>query len=168
MIERVGAVIAFERVKVPHTNEAWFVRDASGRVWVRKRESEMGPEGLLAEVVGWHVGRALGVSVPDAAISEGPEGRAWLSRMVPNASHWAGQAALAFSGLDQLARIHLLDTLIANEARHMRNLLVEGAELRAIDQEEALVGHVADFVARDLRAPSPHNLARGLPKVPQA
>lgn len=65
-------------VPVPHTGMAVYSIDAQGRKWVRKREENIGCEELLAEAIGWLMGRRLDVPVPDAAFYRGPEGASWL------------------------------------------------------------------------------------------
>jgi hypothetical protein len=47
MIPRVGAILRLGRVPVPHTNEAVYALDTTGRRWVAKREADLGCEALI-------------------------------------------------------------------------------------------------------------------------
>lgn len=167
-ILRVHAIVRFGRVPVPHTNEATYALDAEGRRWIAKREADMGTEALLAEALSWRLARALGVNTPDAAFCDDPAERAWLSRLVPNATHWSAASAGRVENTDAAGAMHALDAIVFNEARHGRNVLLvgpadSGLSLVAIDADEALVGHPDDLAARGPAPPDPRILARGMP-----
>lgn len=169
MIPRISAITRFDRVPVPHTNEATYALDAEGKEWIAKREADMGCESLLAEALGWLLARRLGVRIPDAAFCDDPGERAWLSRRVPDAGHWTAAAARKLANPQEAAAIITLDAILFNEARHGRNLLLTGMgpdsrlSLWAIDADEALVGHVGEYKALDGAVPDPRIHAAGFP-----
>jgi hypothetical protein len=167
-IPRVMGLVRLGRVPVPHTNDATYVLDRTGRRWVAKREAEMGCEALLAEALTWLLARRIGVPVPDAGWSEDESGRTWLSAWVPNAKHWAAVAAGVLTNREQAAAILTLDAVVFNEARHGGNLLLVpeeggGSRIVAIDGDEALIGHPAELARRGFVPPEPRILARGFP-----
>jgi len=155
-------------VPSPHTNEASYAVDASGRLWVRKRESITGWEELLAEALAWLLADPLGVPAPDAAVVLAPGEESWLSAFVPDVvAHWSAGAG-PIENRDGLAATLVLDALLANPDRHARNILLApaaGGRVRAwaIDWGDALAGHPADFAAAGERLPSVRNAAPGLP-----
>jgi len=168
MIPVVASISRLHRVPVPHTNEAVYALSGDGRRWVAKRESDMGFEALLAEALGWLLARAVGAPVPDAAICVSGAQRTWLSACVQGVLHWSASHAQRVANLESAGAVLTLDAWLMNEARHARNILVEpgspsSVHLWAIDWDEALAGHVSDFVERGLLCPSVHNHARGLP-----
>ncbi len=127
----------------------------------------MGFEALLAEAVTWLLGQLIGVRMPEAAFCDDPGERAWLSACIEDVSHWSpGPGGIA--NVAEVGAMLVLDAWMLNEARHSRNMLVEGprggdVRLWAIDADEALVGHIDDYIARLADVPSVHNHARGLP-----
>ncbi|MBZ4419379.1 hypothetical protein [Myxococcus sp. RHSTA-1-4] len=125
---------------------------------------------MLAELVGWFLGRDLGAPVPDAAILfPGRADAAWLSAYIPHPIHWEAHHAHFVTNLDAFGAMLALDAIIHNHDRHKMNiLLTPGAEepeldAWAIDTGAALVGFPADFAAADLAVPEKPNIARGLP-----
>ena len=167
-IHRVPAIVRFGRVPVPHTNEATYALDAAGRRWIAKREADMGAEALLAEALTWRLARVLGVNTPDAAFCDDPDERAWLSQLVPNATHWSAISASRVENIDAAGAMHAVDAIVFNEARHGRNVLLVGPPngglaLVAIDADEALIGHPDDLWARGDGVPEPRILAHGMP-----
>ncbi|MCA1942828.1 MAG: hypothetical protein LDL15_04410, partial [Yonghaparkia sp.] len=168
MIPRISAILRLGRVPVPHTNEAVYALDATGRRWVAKREADMGCEALLAEAITWLLARRLGVPVPEAAFCDADGERAWLSAWVPHAKHWSAASAGQLRNADAAAAILTLDAVVCNEARHGGNLLLVadpagGSTAFAIDADEALIGHPAELEQRGLVPPDPRILAHGFP-----
>lgn len=169
MIPLIASVTRFARVPVPHTNDATYALDAEGNEWVAKREADMGCEALLAEALTWLIARQVGVRVPDAAFCTDPGERAWLSRRLPNAIHWSAELASQIANREEAGAIIALDAVVFNEARHGRNLLVTGsgkenlATIWAIDADEAMVGHVAEFEELGVSVPDPRIHATGFP-----
>jgi hypothetical protein len=166
MILRVPVLTRLHVVPVEHTNEATYAVEPNGRRWIAKREEDMGFEALLAEAVSWLLALELGVPVPSAAFCEGQ--RSWLSEVVEDVAHWSPALGGAVSNADEVGAILALDVLVMNEARHARNLLAQhqgGGSVRvwAIDADEALIGHPAEYGARLDDVPSVRNHARGLP-----
>lgn len=168
MIKHFAAISRLQRVPVPHTNDAVYALTDDGLRWVAKREMDMGSEALLAEAISWLLARAIGAPVPDAAFCAAQDERSWLSAWLPEASHWSPRLAAQLANPEEAGAIFTLDCWVWNEARHSRNLLAEGLRdgrfrLWAIDADEALVGHVDDFIDRLAGIPSVRNHARGLP-----
>lgn len=167
-IPRISAILRYGRVPVPHTNEATYALDAEGGRWIAKREVDMGVESLLAEALTWLLARRIGAPVPDAAFCNDPAERAWLSRLIPETTHWEAASADRIGNLEEAGAIHALDAIVCNEARHGRKLLLAWAadgpvRVLAIDADEALIGHPDDLEARGLMPPDPRILAHGLP-----
>ena len=169
MIPLIPSITRFARVPVPHTNDATYALDTDGNEWVAKREADMGCEALLAEALTWLIARQIGVRVPDAAFCTDPGERAWLSRRLPNAIHWSAELAPQIANPGEAGAIIALDAVVFNEARHGRNVLVTGsgkenaATIWAIDADEAMVGHVAEFTALGGSVPDPRIHAMGFP-----
>ena len=164
----VQALVDGETVPVLHTGEAVYAIDDDGRQWVRKRDVNIGVEELLAEIISWHVGSGLGAPIPLGAVFQDEEGMSWLSERVPMVSHWDARQAAKVANTDGLASLIVLDAIVFNEDRHQGNLLLqntgdEGIEVWGIDHGQALVGWATDFSSRVAEAPSPHNLAWGIP-----
>ena len=157
-----------DRVPVPNSSEARWALDADGGLWVRKRQEDTGYQELLAEALGWQLGRHLGAPIPDGATyGRGPE-LSWLSRAVPNVLPWRREAATNVENLGELGRVLTLDLLLLNHDRHAGNILLEfdgnrRARAWAIDAGAALVGHVDEFAEQVSALPSTDNVARGLP-----
>lgn len=63
-IERLVGVTDGALVPVENGSEARFSRDATGRQWVRKRESDTGFQPLLAEAASYLLGNLLEVPQP--------------------------------------------------------------------------------------------------------
>ncbi len=153
---------------VPHGADATGAVDNSGRRWVRKREENVGYQGLLAEALSWLLARRLGAPVPDGAVCLDPGQRSWLSAWVADSVHWRAESAEYFVNPDGLGSVLALDALVHNGDRHSGNLLLEPRRegilwIWAIDFGNALVGHASDLAAAGLECPSPRNIARGLP-----
>ena len=168
MIPRVSGITRLHVVPVPHTNEATYVLDAVGGRWIAKREAEMGSEALVAEAAAWQFARIIGAPVPGAAFCDDPGERTWLSAVVPHVFHWFAAHAPGVTNGEEFGAILAVDVLVFNEARHARNILAEslaGEQVRlwAIDADEALIGHPADYRRRLADIPSVRNHARGLP-----
>ena len=170
LIEHLTGVADGPRIEVPHTSEACWARDASGRQWVRKRESYTNWEPLLAEAASYLLGLELKVRQPHAAVFHDDDGWSWMSeRVVAAGEHWSADMRDLIDNPEELGRMLALDALIFNEDRHRRNILVEPvndeAHLRlwAIDAGTAEIGWPNDFIQRGLASPNPHNHARGLP-----
>jgi hypothetical protein len=168
LIPRIPAILRLGRVPVPHTNEANYAIDPTGRPWVAKREADMGCEALLAEALTWLLARRIGVPVPDAAFCDAAEERAWLSAWLPHAKHWSEGTAAIIHNPAEAASILALDAVVYNEARHGGNLLLvptpDGrSTVMAIDADEALIGHPIELARRGLVPPDPRILARGFP-----
>ena len=169
LIPRIPSITRFARVPVPLTNEATYVLDVAGTEWVAKREADMGYQALLAEALTWLLARAIGVRVPDAAFCDDPAERAWLSRRVPDATHWTATAVTGVANVAEAPAILALDAIVLNEARHGGNILMStdgttsGVTVWAIDADEARVGHVQEYAAADLAVPDPRILASGFP-----
>lgn len=169
-IEQLVGVVDAGLVPVRNGSEARWARDASGRTWVRKRESNTGVEGLLAEAVSYLLGKLLEVRQPMGAVFYDGTEWSWMSERVPAAGeHWDSDMRDYISNLDEVARMLVLDALTLNEDRHGQNILVQPVEdethlrLWAIDSGNAHIGNPGDYIARQLDAPDPRNHARGLP-----
>jgi hypothetical protein len=146
----------------------WAIDD-QGRRWVRKHVEQCGFEAVLAEAVGWLIARAIGVPVPDAAVSGAEDDLSWLSSWVSDATHWDPARAHLIGNVDEFGRMLALDAILFNEDRHARNMLLQAVDgthvkLWAIDCDAALVGWPADFAKRAVAdVPSTKNLAPGIP-----
>lgn len=169
-LERLKGVVDAGLVPIPNGSEARWARDASGRQWVRKRESDTGFQPLLAEAVAYRLGQLLEVRQPDAAVFHDGAEWSWMSERLGTAGeHWHPDMRDLISNLDEVGRMIALDAITCNPDRHRQNILVEPLEdeahlrLWAIDSGKALVGWPGDFIAQDLQAPSAQNHARGLP-----
>jgi hypothetical protein len=169
-IERLKGVVDGPVVPVENGSEARWARDATGRQWVRKRESYTGFQPLLAEAASYLLGEHLGVPQPQGAVFYDGAEWSWMSERIAAAGeHWEPDMRDLIANLDELGRVLTLDAIVFNEDRHRRNLLVEPvgdeAHLKvwAIDSGEAKIGWLGDFVRRGLAAPSPHIHAPGLP-----
>ena len=127
----------------------------------------MGCEALLAEALTWLLAERIGVPVPGAAFCSDPADRAWLSGWVPHAKHWSPVAGVSVRNPASAAAILALDAVVFNEARHGGNILLvpagEGAEVVAIDADEALIGHFTELERKGLVPPDPRILAAGFP-----
>lgn len=152
-----------------HTGEAQYSQDSTGRVWVRKRESNIQWEALLAESLSWLLGRRLGAPIPDAAVHLGSESeRSWLSAQLVPVQHWDPSCLGDCSNLEDLGAVLVLDLITLNNDRHSRNILLEvqasrSLKLWAIDSDSALVGWPIDYANSALRMPTTDSIARGLP-----
>jgi hypothetical protein len=168
-IERVSNVVDVRAVDVDHSSEAFFAIDADGRKWVRKRMLHTGWQPILAESLGWLVARELGVRAPTGAICGSGNELSWLSAFVPNAIHWRRNSAHFVKNLDEFGAMLALDSLLYNDDRHAKNILLVPDESEedlvawSIDVGNAWVGHPQDFVNLGLRVPEKPNTARGLP-----
>lgn len=169
-LERLTGVTDGDLILVPNGSEARWSLDATGRLWVRKRESDTGFQPLLAEAISHLLGRCLGVRQPAAAVYHDGTEWSWMSHAIPGAlEHWSPTLRDRIANPDEVARMLVLDVLTLNEDRHQQNILIEPVEdeahlrLWAIDSGNALIGHVGDYCERIDRAPDPRNHARGLP-----
>ncbi|MCB9528064.1 MAG: hypothetical protein H6701_06650 [Myxococcales bacterium] len=169
-LERLDGVTDGELVTIPNGSEARWARDTTGRLWVRKRESDTGFQPLLAEAMSHLLGRLLGVRQPMAAVYHDGTEWSWMSRAIRGAlEHWSPSMRDRIANLDEVARMLVLDVLTLNEDRHQQNILVEAVEdeahlrLWAIDSGNALIGYVDDYAERVDAPPDPRNHARGLP-----
>ncbi|MBZ4335487.1 MULTISPECIES: phosphatidylinositol 4-kinase [unclassified Corallococcus] len=168
-IERVSAVVDARAVEVDHSSEAVFAVDGSGRKWVRKKMLYTGWQPILAESLGWLIGRDIGVRAPVGAICGSGDELSWLSSYVPNALHWQRNYAHFVQNIDEFGAMLALDALLYNADRHAKNILLvpeQGEEnliAWSIDVGNALVGHPQDFIALDLGVPKKPNSARALP-----
>lgn len=168
MIPTLPSIARLHVVPVPHTNDATYAVDGSGRRWIAKREADMGSLALTSEALTWLLANAIGAPVPDAAFCDDPSERSWLSSFIPDASHWLPSLADKIANPVDISAILALDVLVYNEARHARNLLAQAnadgtVHLWAIDADEALIGYPDDYIERLSELPSIHNHARGLP-----
>jgi hypothetical protein len=166
--ETVTGGMHVAQVEVEHTSGADYFKDPLGRPWVRK--VDMGWQELLAELVGWYLGNALGVPQPHGAFFKGPGTEVgWLSALISSPLHWNGAHAHFVKNLEGLGAMLTLDALIHNHDRHAKNILLTsmGDELDvwawAIDAGASLVGYPQDFSDAGLSIPEKPNLARGLP-----
>lgn len=173
-LESLHGVLDVGEVPVTNGSNAHWARDASGRLWVRKRESWTGIEGLLAEAASALIGQALGVRQPKVAVYHDGEEWSWMSQAIPTGEHWAPDMRDLIENPGEVAAMLVLDVLTLNEDRHARNILVEPvgdvSELRlwAIDSGNALIGYPEDYARRRDEPPNPFNHARGLPIEPLA
>lgn len=169
LIPRVQDLTVLGPVLTEHTNEAIYVADPSGAVWVSKSASQIGWNGLLAEAASWLIGRHLGAPLPDAAVCLDGAHPQWLSRCIPNISaHWGEKHVSQISNIAALGPTIVMDVLVGNPDRHARNLLLQATEttqlhLWAIDQDQAVIGQLEDFCVDPMLVPATRNLARGLP-----
>lgn len=160
-------------VPVRHTSDGCWAVDAAGHRWFRKREDNIGYQGVLAEATSWLLCRQLGVRTPQGAVVMATGERSWLSAALGLVMHWDPAFRDMISNLDEVAAMLVLDAIVLNEDRHAGNILVEPGEdetdlrLWAIDFGDALVGQIDDFEERDLDAPAQEKIrlvhARGLP-----
>lgn len=160
-IQRVRSLVDGELVQ---DYEHRWARDERGRLWVRKRERDIGVEVLAAEIIGWHLARHLDAPVPDAAVYRSDADRyatSFLSAAVQPALHWDIDKEIFLNNLEDLGNVLALDAIILNGDRHARNLLLEPdpdelhLRLWAIDTGNALVGSPADFLAHADDVPVP-------------
>lgn len=168
-IERVTGVLDVRAVEVDHSSEAVFAIDGAGRKWVRKKMLFTGWQPILAESIGWLIGRELGVRMPMGAICGSGDELSWMSSFVPNALHWEAKYVHFVQNLDQFGAMLTLDALLYNDDRHAKNILLvpdqseEDLVTWAIDVGNAWVGHPRDFAELGLKVPGKPNSARGLP-----
>lgn len=171
-IEVVAGVTDISAINVPHSNFATWAVDRTGRQWVRKRESNITINGLLAESIGWAIGQLLGAAQPAAAVFHDGVEWSWLSERLTHAvEHWDPSMAGSVSNLESFAAVLVTDVIVMNPDRHARNILAELDDedaslykLWAIDPGDALVGFPDLFVERVSKPmPPPSNHARSLP-----
>jgi hypothetical protein len=122
-------------------NTPMLAEDISGLLWVRKDigTNDMSPEGLLGEILGWAIGRHVGVRIPDAALWKGNNGMAWLSSWIDGTIGW-DPAMVSRYDLGDLGTITALDVVLLNRDRNPGNLLIEAdltspMRIWAIDHE---------------------------------
>jgi hypothetical protein len=168
-IERVEGLIDFGPVPVMTASEPSYAMDASGRKWVRKSVLHTVHEPLLAEALGWLLGRALNVRTPDGAIGGQGDGLSWLSLLVPGVTHWDPSNIHFIKNAKELGRMLVLDVLILNEDRHEGNILLQPDPDQhnllawAIDTGGAIIGFPDSFAQAGMALPSVAKLARGIP-----
>lgn len=167
-IPRVEHITSLDLVPVPNTSDVRWAVDSSSRRWVRKHVEQCGYEAILAEALGWVLGRAIGVPLPDAAVHGAGDDISWLSSWVPDVSHWNPDRVHLITNPESFGRTLALDAIIFNEDRHARNILLQAAdELHvvawAIDCDHARVGWPSDFAMLGDAIPSVRNVAPGLP-----
>jgi len=110
--------------------------DGEGRMWARKLEANVGgPWEMLAEPLGYLLGHAIGVRVPEIAVCLAEGQRASLSSQISPAQHWDATHADKLVNYAELGAMITLDVLILNSDRHGANILLEpypdGANLRS-------------------------------------
>jgi hypothetical protein len=156
------------RVTVANASRARYAKDLAGHTWIKKSAENIGSSEVLAEAIAWHLCKDLGVPCPDAAICEEADGgRSWLSRQIPHVMSWHSSHARDLAEFRSLGALLTLDAIIANEDRHLDNILVEpvGKKVRiwAIDAGNARIAVLPQIAALDLTAPDPTRLAADLP-----
>ena len=107
-------------------NTPMLIQDGTGRLWVRKDvgASDMPAQGLLGELLGWFLGRQVGVPIPDAAIWRGHQsGIAWMSAYLDSVLAWDPALADCYD-LSDLGAILALDVVLLNRDRNAGNLLM--------------------------------------------
>lgn len=171
-IETVSNVAVLGPVPSEHTNNAEYVHDNAGRLWVRRKESELGVNGMLAEALAFVLGSHLGAPIPEAACwsaGDASTHRGWLSRVIPAVVHWDPSRADYLTNPLALGRMITLDAVLGNIARHAGNILLQATNrplsfrLWAIDMEECLIGYPEELLALGVASPDASNHARGLP-----
>jgi hypothetical protein len=113
-------------------NTPMLIQDGPGRLWVRKDVGSAGmpAQGLLGELLGWFLGRHIGVPIPDAALWSGRRGGlAWMSAYLDSAIEWDPAIVDRYEASD-LGAILALDVALMNRDRNAGNLLIE-ADLEA-------------------------------------
>ena len=106
---------------------------------------------------------------PRCSLCDDPGERAWLSRCVPDATHWLPASAAHIANPAAAGAIIALDAIVFNEARHGRNMLVTAFEdnssltVWAIDADEARIGHVEEYAALGGAVPDPRIHAISFP-----
>lgn len=173
-IEVVTGVHDLGPMERPNSHDAAFARDSTGRLWVRKRQAAFTKHGLLAEIVGWLVGAALGVDQPTAAVAQDSEREwSWLSQWLNTTEHWGEHMAGSIANPGAVGTMLAVDALVANGDRHPGNILADVDDydaslyrLWAIDWDAAVVGYIGEFeqLGCDCRPPVA-NHARCLPLV---
>jgi hypothetical protein len=166
--ETVTSGMHVANVEVEHISAADYFKDSLGRPWIRK--VNLGWQELLAELIGWLLGKELGVPQPAGAFYKGagPE-MGWLSAEIASPFHWHGSHAHFVQNIDGLGAMLTLDALIHNHDRHAKNILLTSTGEEpdvlawAIDTGAALVGFPGDFIGAGLAIPEKPNLAPGLP-----
>ncbi|MCC6811525.1 MAG: hypothetical protein IT381_29110 [Deltaproteobacteria bacterium] len=148
-----------KRVEVDSRGEVWFAVDEAGDEWVTK---EVSGANLAAEILSWHLARAIGVRIPHGAAVVPHDGTtSWATRTIPNALHWTPSLGEVVDPVDA-AGVLVLDCLIHNGDRHEANLMwtpLKGGKglLHAIDHDLAAIGDVEEF--RDLVVSPPPRLS---------
>lgn len=165
----VRRVVLGDAVPVENASEARFALDEQGERWICKPLA--GVDTVLAEAVSLLLGRALGVKMPEGAVTfDDDKMPCWLSKLVPNVrSHWDARRAMAIENLDEVGHMLTLDTIVGNEDRHDQNVLLTPGKSAglfvcwAIDHGNAWIGSPADLLRRGVACPSPARHFRGLP-----
>ena len=168
-IERIPSVVDLGPVPVPNSCDAVYATDGPRR-WVRK--PLMGANGLLAEALGFMLGRALHAPIPEGAVTGPPDDLVWLSEVVPNIQHWESQHVNFIINYPEVGRLMALDALLFNDDRHAGNLVLQATDKNAferrawgIDMGNALAGVPADFAKAEFATPGIAKLVDKLPAV---
>jgi len=157
-------------VPVRHTNNAVYSIDERGRKWVRKRETDMGSEEFLGELLGWLLGNAIGAPLPGGAIHLGPDGvYSWLSESINGVVHWDPSLANSILNPEGLGALLALDAIILNPDRHAGNILLQfqadgdSCKVWGIDQGMAHIAYPNEITGSEDELPHCRNVARGIP-----
>jgi hypothetical protein len=166
-IKRFPSVVDLSPVPVPNACDAVYATDGA-RKWVRK--PLMGADGLLAEALGFMLGRELRAPIPEGAVTGPPEDVSWLSEFLPDIQHWDTSHVNFIVNYPEVGRLIALDALLLNDDRHAGNLVLQTTnknevERRAwgIDMGNALAGRPTDFAKAELVTPSIAKLVDNLP-----
>lgn len=166
-IERVASLVDGQAIRLPATITHCHAMDDKGRRWVRKRDSDTGPESTVAEAISWLVGREIGVPLPAAAVhGVGTAELSWLSGLVDPMIHWDADKWDLVSNQEAMGAVIALDAITLNEDRHNGNILLEATDegrlrLWAIDSGLALVGRPAELRGRIGEIPAVTDRAPG-------
>jgi hypothetical protein len=166
-IERLPSVVDLGPVPVRNSCDAAYATDGERR-WVRK--PLMGADGLLAEALGFMLGRELLAPIPDGAVTGPTDDLAWLSEVIPNIQHWDSQYVNFIINFPEVGRLMALDAILLNDDRHAGNLVLQATatnefERKAwgIDMGNALAGRPSDYAKAGLSTPSIAKLVDKLP-----
>ncbi len=129
-IPRVGPLSDVGRVVTDNSSDATYAVDSGGGRWVRKMYVNTGYQPVIAEALGWLIGREIGICVPDAAVHGSGDDLSWLSSYIPHAQHWDGSKAHFIVNINELGAALTLDAVLHNHDRHRQNILLvpEGDE----------------------------------------
>ncbi len=171
-LERLHAIQRHRDIPVPHTGQAFWARDPlTQQQWVCKTAELAGADTLIAEIIGWYLGRSIGAPLPNAALLlTDPDGLspAWLTETIPNAQHWSDAYLGILDNPEELGAILALDAILLNADRHERNLLLQESngswKVWCIDLGGAYCGSPPSFSQYDLETPDlSHHVRLTLP-----